>query len=158
MAAPFRITRPEQRTKDLARAAAPPPPADQDFKFYLERLLKMIPGEVIGLYLIGQGLIPAGQAVVMAVWAAVCLAGVVAVRAYGTADPEQDASPDWTHVAISCVAFLIWVYTLGGPFEVWGVSVPYIGSLLVLAWTFFVPIFYKGPRPSARGVTPAPAR
>ena len=143
MTAPFRITRPEQQARDLAATAAPM--AQQDFKYYLERLLKMIPGEVIGLYLIGQGLIPTDQGVVMAVWAALCLAGVVAVRAYGTADPEQHASPDWVHVGISCVAFAIWVYTLGGPFEVWGIAVPYIGSLLVLAWTFFVPIFYKGP-------------
>jgi hypothetical protein len=143
MTAPYRIRRPEQRARDLAPTAAPP--AQQDFKYYLERLLKMIPGEVIGLYLIGQGLIPADQGIVMAVWAALCLAGVVAVRAYGTADPEQHAAPDWAHVGISSVAFAIWVYTLGGPFEVWGIAVPYIGSLLVLAWTFFVPIFYKGP-------------
>jgi hypothetical protein len=34
---------------------------------------------------------------------------------------------------------------LGGPFEAQGLAVPYIGSLLVLAWTFFVPMFYKGP-------------
>ena len=50
------------------------------------------------------------------------------------------------HVAISSVAFVIWVYSLGGPFAVFNLYVPYIGSLLVLAWTFFVPTFYKGPQ------------
>lgn len=28
----------------------------EDFKNYLSRLMKMIPGEVVGLYLIGSGL------------------------------------------------------------------------------------------------------
>lgn len=79
------------------------------------------------------------------VWALVCLAGVFVVRAYGTSDPQSNLSPDWVHVAISAVAFVIWVYTLGGPFAASDLYEPYVGSLLVLAWTFFVPIVYKGP-------------
>ena len=74
-----------------------------------------------------------------------CLIGVIVVRTYGTTDPENNKPPDWVHVTISCVAFVIWVYPLGGPFAEFGLHIPYIGSLLVLAWTFFVPIFYKGP-------------
>ena len=88
---------------------------------------------------------PADQPMISVVWAALCLLGLLAIRAYGTADTEKRLPPDWTHIGISAVAFLIWVYQLGGPFAAYGLHVPYIGSLQVLAWTFFVPMVYKGP-------------
>jgi hypothetical protein len=139
MSAPFRIRRLDTGAVPVALRE------EEDFKFYLDRLLKMIPGEVVGLYLVGSGFIPKDQPIVLTVWALVCLAGVVLIRAYGTADPKHNEPPDWIHVAISTVAFIIWVYTLGGPFAAINLYIPYVGSLLVLAWTFFVPIFYKGP-------------
>jgi hypothetical protein len=139
MAAPFRIRRPDTGVKAVALTA------EEGFKFYLDRLLKMIPAEVVSLYLVGSGFIPTEQSIVLTVWAVVCLVGLVLVRAYGTADTAKNEPTDWVHVAISSVAFVIWVYSLGGPFAAFNLYVPYIGSLLVLAWTFFVPIFYKGP-------------
>lgn len=149
MAAPYRIQKPQPhsraRVQKGKRSVAVAVDQQLEFKFYLDRLLKMVPGEVIGLYLIGQGFIPRDQPIVLGVWGLICLAGVVALRAYGTADPVAREAPDWVHVSISSVAFVIWVYTLGEPFATWGLSVPYVGSLLVLAWTFFVPILYRGP-------------
>ncbi|MBN1991374.1 MAG: hypothetical protein JW953_01625 [Anaerolineae bacterium] len=142
MTAPFRIRRPEARGAQPVAAAAP---ADS-FSFYLDRLLKMIPAEVVSLYIVGMGLIPAEQVTVLTVWFVVCLVGLFVIRIYGTADPAESLPPDWTHIIISAVAFLIWVYSIGGPFAAWGFYVPWLGSLLVLAWTFFVPIFYKGPQ------------
>jgi hypothetical protein len=105
----------------------------------------MIPAEVVSLYLVGSGLIPNEQTIVLTIWTIICLIGVVVVRIYGTQDPEKKLPPDWIHIGISTAAFLIWVYSLGGPFTAWGLSEPYLGSLLVLIWTFFVPMFYKGP-------------
>lgn len=139
MSAPYRITRPSVSAMDVTAAAG-----DQDIKGYLDRLMKTIPGEAVGLYLVGSGFIPKDQAIVLAGWSAICLLGVVAVKAYGTSDAANHVSPDWVHVAISAVSFVIWVYTSGGPFAAFGLTVPYIGSLLVLAWTFFIPLFYKG--------------
>jgi len=151
MAAPFRIQKPQQKMRNVypkggkRPAAAVAAEPQLEFKFYLDRLLKLIPAEVLGLYLVGSSLIPEGQAIPLAIWTVICLGGVVALRAYGTADPAERKKTDWIHVAISGVAFLIWVYTLGGVFRLWNIYVPYLGALLVLAWTFFVPIFYKGP-------------
>jgi hypothetical protein len=139
MSAPFRIQRLDREAVPVARRR------QEEFKFYLDRLLKMIPGEVVALYLVGSGLIPEGESIATVVWAVVCLIGVIVVRVYGTTDPENSKPPDWVHVTISCVAFVIWVYSMGGPFAEYGLYIPYIGSLLVLVWTFFVPIFYKGP-------------
>ena len=145
MSAPYRIP---TRPGISVMAEAPGTPSSErgaDFQGYLDRLMKMIPGEVIGLYLVGSGFIPAAQALVLLIWSVICLGGVIAIKAYGTADRANQIPPDWVHVAISSVAFVIWVYSIGGLFAAYGTAVPYIGSLLVLAWTFFVPIFYKGP-------------
>jgi hypothetical protein len=139
MIGPFRIKRPDEGVRLVARGG------EAKFDFYLDRLLKMIPGEVIGLYLVGSGFIPQDRPTVLALWAVVCLVGVILLRAYATTDQPNGKPPQWGPVAISAVAFVIWVYTLGGPFAAFGLFVPYIGSLFVLAWTFFIPVLYKGP-------------
>jgi hypothetical protein len=146
MSAPYRITRPGVGVKEVAA-----PAAQVDYSAYLDRLMKMVPTEVIGLYLVGSGIIPSGDTLVLTLWALVCLVGVVAMRVWGTTDAAAGQPTDWVHVAISAVAFIIWLLSLGGgPFATGGVfaaahtQTPYLGSLLVLAWTFFVPIFYKG--------------
>jgi hypothetical protein len=139
MTAPFRIEPPS------GLRVAPGLRGGQDtLKDYLERLLKMIPGEVVGAYLIGAGFIPEGATTPLALWAAICLGLVVIVRVYGTADPEKQLAPQPIPVFVSAVAFVIWVYSMGGPFEKFGLHVPYIGSLAVLLWSFLIPIFYKG--------------
>jgi hypothetical protein len=73
---------------------------------------------------------------------------VVVVRVYGTADLPNDKPPQPVPVFLSFVAFLIWVYWLGGPFAKFNVHVPYIASLAILVWSFVIPIFYKGPEES----------
>lgn len=138
MSAPFRIVR--QETEMVARKKQ----RDENIRGYLDRLIKMIPSEVISLYIIGSGLIPKEESVVLLIWTIVCLVGVICIRIYGTADPRKKLPPQWTSVAISSIAFLIWVYSLGGAFAAFHLYVPYIGSLLILAWTFFIPLFYEG--------------
>jgi hypothetical protein len=140
MSAPYRIKRSDVGVKAVAVT-----PKD-DFNSYLDRLMKMIPAEVIALYLVGSGLIPEGQAIGLVVWSVICLVGVFLLRIYGTADAPENKPTDWTHTIISAVAFVIWVYSLGGPFALYNLHIAWIGSLLVLAYTFFVPIFYKGPK------------
>jgi hypothetical protein len=146
MPAPYRIVNPNVGVKDVAA-----PAAQADYSSYLDRLMKMVPTEVIGLYLVGSGIIPSSDPVVLTLWSLLCLVGVVAMRVWGTTDAAANQATDWMHVAISAVAFIIWLLSLGGgPFATGGVfaaaheQTPYLGSLLVLAWTFFVPIFYKG--------------
>jgi hypothetical protein len=149
MPAPYRIANPDVGVRDVAA-----PAAQTDYSSYLDRLMKMVPTEVIGLYLVGSGIIPPSDPLVLTLWSLLCLVGVIAMRVWGTTDTA--ATPpkptDWVHVAISAVAFVIWLLSLGGgPFASGAVfaaaheQTPYFGSLLVLAWTFFVPIFYKGP-------------
>jgi hypothetical protein len=140
MSAPYRILNPDSGVKKVGKRQP-----QEDFNSYLDRLTKMIPTPVIALYLVGTSQIPAGQAIGLLVWAVICLVGVIALLAYGTADAKKHKPIDWIHTAISAGAFVIWVYAMGGPFAAFNLQVSWIGSLAVLAYTFFVPIFYKGP-------------
>lgn len=137
MSAPFRITRPELGFHKVSSS-------DESVRDYFGRLVKMIPGEVISLYLVGSGVIPDGKPAALSIWTGVCLLAVIAIRIWGTTDVPKKLGPQWPVVLISAVSFLIWIYSIGGPFAAYGLAVPYVASLLVLGWTFFVPIFYKG--------------
>jgi hypothetical protein len=130
--------------KPIRRAPVPAAAPATPLQGYMDRLIKLIPAEVVGLYLVGVGMIPKGENVSVAVWALVCLALVVLVRAYGTGDPAAKVPPQWGAVAVASISFVIWVYNMPGPFQAYGIAVSYIGSLMVLVWTFVVPIFYKG--------------
>jgi hypothetical protein len=150
-------------------AAAPEDP----MKSYLARLIKLIPSEVVGLYLAGKGGIQskfhdsavgktAGKAVGAADstatasasilsaqeywigWTLFCLVAVVVIRVWATSDKKRGVSPEWVAVLIATVSFVIWVYSLGDVFDqalhIWD---PLLASLLVLGWTFLVPLVYK---------------
>ena len=144
MPAPLRIRKPEQM-----RGADVTPPPGQNLDLYVDRLLKMIPSEVVGMYVVGSGVIPRDAGGILAAWTAVCLVGVIVVRVLATRDKKGQVPPDSIHVAISAIAFLIWVYNLGGPVSALGSHIPYLGPLLILVWTFFVPLFYTGPSRAA---------
>jgi len=140
MAAPLRIRRPSvvkargDITKDM-------PTQTQS---YMERLVKLIPTEVVALYLVGLGIIPQNARVPIVVWALVCVGLVVLVRARATGDRPNKLSPQWGAVVVSTISFVIWVYNMPGPFQVYQLAIPYVGSLTVLVWTFVVPYFYQG--------------
>jgi len=115
---------------------------------YWDRLKNLIPTEVSALYVAGLGIIPQGQKIGPVVWAVLCLIFTVIFIATQTKKAEGDTKKtypiDWAHVVISSISFILWVYALGGPFSLYGLYIPWIGTLLILAWTFIVPRFYKG--------------
>jgi len=140
---------PEDATETPGRSAVPPPsPGDT----YLSRLAKMIPGEAITLYGAGSGLIPkvapmtGGLAPAQALlgWSIVCAIAVVLLRYKSTQDAA--GKPQWAAIWIALISFSIWLYAIGGPFEAFSIkpSGDYLGSLVILAWTFFVPLLYRG--------------
>lgn len=137
MTAPFRIQRPDEGALG----------GSEEFRQYLDRLLKMIPGEVVGVYMIGSGFLPEKNLPFAAGWVVVCLLLVILVRVYGTGDSSKGQKPQGLPVAIAALAFVIWIFWLGGPFEL--LNIPYraqLASLAVLVWSFVIPLIYKGPR------------
>jgi hypothetical protein len=101
MAAPFRITR-----KALRPVAREP---GTNFKDYLGRLTKLIPSEIISLYLVGKGIIEENRNLLL-FWTVFCLFGVILIRLYGTADPQKNLPPQLIAVFIACISYLVWIY------------------------------------------------
>lgn len=104
---------------------------------WLARAVKLVPAEVVAVYLAGR---PLAQESYAGVWPLVCLALVVIVRAWGTADRR---GPQWVSVAVSTVSFVLWVYAMGGYFLAYHLDVN-IASLAVLVWTTLVPVLWRG--------------
>lgn len=147
MAAILRIVKtPEDQTikatVNLMGKEAPPPATPM--QSYMDRLVKLIPGEVVGIYMVGNGVIPSDQKIATVAWFIICFLLVIFVRAYATGDKANKIPPQWMAVFVSTVSFVIWAYNMPGLFQQYNLAIPFIGSLAVLLWTFLVPFFYQG--------------
>ena len=47
---------------------------------------------------------------------------------------------DWSQITVSTIAFVVWVFALGGPFSHCAWYQPAYGALILPIYTFFVPI------------------
>jgi V8-like Glu-specific endopeptidase len=127
------------------------------FDSYLERLVKLIPAEVVGGYLVGREIAANNDAV--AGWAFTCFIFVFIFRALMT---QTELS--WriklkdiqvTAVVISAISFVLWIYSLGDHIYLFppcylttegcaGDSLRWIASLALLLWTPLIPYIYQG--------------
>jgi len=112
---------------------------------YLDRLLKLIPGETVALYLFLQGVLNSGLAdnpgqFSIWLWSTVVILAVGNVlylrRFQNITDPTQ--------IVILTVAFFIWLFAIGGPFALFGWYQPFMGSVVLGLFTFFIPMVYTG--------------
>ena len=104
---------------------------------YKARLLKYIPAEVVAVYVSATGIVPtASPSRDRLLWIifAVCAVATPLYLARATADPV--GKPLWLQVILASIAFLVWAYALGGPFQSTPGYEPFIGSLLLILTTF----------------------
>ena len=114
---------------------------DSEFK---DRLIKLIPGEVVAAYMAIDGIIPAeGQSShskTMAIIVSIVL--LVAIpfylkRVYSVVNTRQ--------IVFTMGTFIVWLYSLGGPFKYFHgadggtIHVPWMGSIFLILWTLFIP-------------------
>ena len=117
-------------------APAEQPPADE----YHDRLIKYIPGDVIAVYLTIAGLLNTGGGKVPAAtleWI------VFLILIPGTWFYLQRVAQvkKWQQIMISVIAFIVWVFSLGGPFTQFHWYEPLYGAIVLPLYTFLVPIF-----------------
>lgn len=132
MNAPLRLNT-AARSLVVGKPAGPEDP-------WLARLVKLVPAEIVAVYLAGR---PLAQEHYAGGWPVACLALLVIVRAWGTSDRR---GPQWISVAVSAVSFVLWVYAMGGHFLTYNVDVN-LASLAVLVWTTLVPVLWRGEVP-----------
>ena len=152
MAYPFRI----ERRAPIAAAAAGKP-GDAELADYMDRLVRLIPAEVLGVYLIVRGFwggtaeLPADSTVssgFLEWWPVFCVFLVILSRLWGTRDASRKfSSAQLPGTGIAVISFIIWVYAMGHTILGWMLPDPRFASTAVILWVFVVPYFYVGSKP-----------
>jgi hypothetical protein len=106
---------------------------------YYNRLLKLIPAEAIAFYLALDGIASNMQNSGLLLWIIffVSIAGTWLYLVRMT-NVKKFFQQIWT-----VLAFCIWVFVIGGPFQQYEWYDENYGKLLVTAYTFFMPLVYK---------------
>ncbi len=125
---------------------------------YLERLVKLIPAEVIGIYLTIRNAAADDNGDINIVedypWLPITgLILVIIVRIYGSRVPVkvekkgeiiEKTDIEWGMVLISSISFFIWLYAIGDQFpKMEWLNDKVLITALVSIWTFSVPYFYR---------------
>ena len=106
---------------------------------YTDRLLKYIPAESVALYLTLQGIVSSsveGRALYTWLWFAF---GIGIIVTPCTMWRVQQVSKR-VQLAVSTAAIGVWVFALGGAFASLSWYEPFLGSVLLVVFTFFVPL------------------
>jgi hypothetical protein len=120
---------------------------------YSERLLKLIPSEMLSLYVGVRGLWidpskfnspPAQDASLsfLDFWPIICIVLLILFRLWGTRSTSDWRSTQPMAVAISAISFVIWVYTLGDNILGWHLPDTRYAATVAIVWVFIIPIFF----------------
>lgn len=123
-------------------AVSATPPQDD----YTARLLKLIPADIIGVYLTISNLISTNGKTPDQnhglQWAMlIVLVLVTPIYLWKIAQVKAKAE-----IAIAVVSFILWAICLGGPFEgidIAGQSLKFLGALIMPVYTLLVPKIYQ---------------
>jgi hypothetical protein len=118
---------------------------------YLGRLAKYIPTEIVGLYLATSAAIPRGPhgepRSQIALWIIFALSFALVPVYFVFATTRDKKKALWPQVVLASIAFPVWVFAIGGPFEHLGWYQGWIATV-TLAFTTVAFGFYK-PAPGA---------
>lgn len=104
---------------------------------YTSRLLKYIPTEVIALYLTLASLIRSVEETGISWEWFIFLVGVIATPLYLWRLQRVHKT---LQLVLSTVAFIVWVFAIGGPFAQLAWYAPVYGGILLCIYTFLIPV------------------
>ena len=102
---------------------------------YRDKLLKLIPSEIVAAYMVVMGIIPESNAK----WGTLIVAVVLLILTPFYLRKFEQVANNFQIVMCS-LSFVIWVYSLGGPFIHWNVYQPWIASIVLILWTLVIPL------------------
>jgi hypothetical protein len=123
---------------------------------YQDKLVKLIPTEIVGAYMVLAGMIGFGPTPTRAVPIAlrpipepVLKSALIQIVFFAllVMTPlylwKVSKVHQFTQIVLTTISFVIWVYTLGGPFVVWGAFYPLVGSVVLVLWSLAIPLFVQ---------------
>ena len=112
-------------------------PADKEIDGYRDKLLKYIPAEVTAYYIAIDALIRSQAGLnVPLYWSVFVFAAILTpLYLWRVAKVEK-----YVQIIISTIAFVVWVFALGGPFAGLLWYKPFYGALLLASYTALIPI------------------
>ncbi len=120
---------------------------------YADLLVKLIPTEIVGAYMVLAGLLGSGSlgistltetipdnvlrnALIQAVFFVLLI--LTPFYLWFITNVRNKVQ-----IAVCTVSFIVWVYTLGGPFVVWGVYYSLVSSVILVLWTLITSIYFQ---------------
>ena len=114
-----------------------PEPVTLEPDKYSERLLKYIPAEVIALYLTLDAIVRSTEQIPILFYWGIFVFGIAATYLYLWRVEKVNKK---AQLVISVGAFIVWVFTLGGPFTHLSWYDPIFGGILLPMYTFMIAI------------------
>ncbi|NEN91527.1 MAG: hypothetical protein F6K48_22535 [Okeania sp. SIO3H1] len=127
---------------------------DANFANYMERLVKLVPTEVLSVYVTVRSfwiaeptdkLLTENNTSLSFIdwWPVICIGLVILSRLWGTRDTDKKwSSIQLIGTGIAAVSFVIWVYAMGHNILKWNLPDPRYAPTAVILWIFIVPFFY----------------
>lgn len=126
------------------KSAADVPSAPSPVNDYKDRLVKLIPSEIITAYVTLKGLISSAgvagnkQLLLWIVFGILVILNPLYLY-YITRVKKAG------QIVFSSFAFVLWVMVIGGTFSnILGFPAEFLGSILLVIYTLFIPFVYKG--------------
>jgi hypothetical protein len=124
---------------------------------FANKLVKLIPTEIVGAYMVLAGILgyaygasPAAQQIpdpeLKAILIQVVFFALLALTPLYLWRIGRVSN--LVQLVVTTISYVIWVYTLGGPFVVWGIYHSVIGSVVLVLWSVITPLL----------VSPSPAK
>lgn len=154
MAYPFRI---ERRSGIRAQADAP----TQPFADYMDRLIKLIPAEILAVYLTVRGFwAPTGDSAnspdsgrplgadagFLGWWPLICILLLWISRTWGTRKNADWRTLQIIPILAATISFAVWVFAMGHGIAGYRLE-PRLASTFVVIWAFLIPTVYTGSEP-----------
>lgn len=103
---------------------------------YRDKLLKLIPSEIVAAYMVVMGIIPENSAQ----WGTLIVSLVLLILTPFYLKRFEKVTNN-IQIVMCSLSFVVWVYSLGGPFVHWNVHQPWIASIVLILWTLVIPLF-----------------
>jgi hypothetical protein len=116
---------------------------------FSDKVVKLIPTEIVGAYMVLSGILgysSSGQQgsiappavlspilIQVVFFVLLLLTPIYLLRIAKVSNKAQ--------LIVTTISFVVWIYTLGGPFVVWDIYSSLIGAVVLVLWTLIIPLF-----------------